>query len=140
MGNVHVIQALQNHPFPGHFLSMEGSEVHCGLMDCLLLIKTIILKIDSRVKPAGAGDCCIPLSCQVNLTSLNSICAHSLPQGNSSENITRQPGWENKLQHSANEHDTTLWRQHTFLTAVKGLFHGDHLQTTRFNNLGKKKG
>lgn len=27
-----------------------------------------------------------------------------------------QPGCENKLQHFANEHDTTLWRQHRFLT------------------------
>lgn len=40
---------------------------------------------------------------------------------------TLQTSCENKLQHLANEHDTTLWRQHRFLTGthVQGL--GDTL-------------
>lgn len=33
-----------------------------------------------------------------------------------------QADCENKLQHLANEQDTTLWRQHTSLSAAEGRF------------------
>lgn len=75
-----------------------------------------------------------PGSCSVNLTDgpglhLDSIHIHSHKETAERTSPT-QPRRENRLQHLANEHDTTLWRQHRSLTAAKGiqleLFHGDH--------------
>lgn len=78
-----------------------------------------------------------PASYQADLIndSLNSVS----DEGAADRNAPAQPDCENKLQHLANEQDTTLWRQHRSLTAVKGspseLFHGDPLQTTHLNTL-----
>lgn len=78
-----------------------------------------------------------PASYQADLIndSLNSVS----DEGTAERPAPAQPDCENKLQHLANEQDTTLWRQHRSLTAVKGspseLFHGDRLQTTHLNTL-----
>lgn len=67
--------------------------------------------------------------------SLNSIS----DEGTAERPAPAQPDCDNKLQHLANEQDTTLWRQHRSLTAVKGspseLFHGDPLQIKHLNTL-----